>query len=102
VNGVAAGACGACGWRGFPVPEWCPRCGSDAVRVALAWGGTVEETTILRHAPGRTLPGPVRIGSVRLAGGGVVIARLDPAVGEGSRVLLVDDAGTIRARAARG
>jgi hypothetical protein len=61
------------------------------------WAGTVEETTILRHAPGHALPAPVRIGAVRIAGGGVVIARLDAGVGEGARVVLAEDAGAIHA-----
>jgi hypothetical protein len=59
--------------------------------------GTVAETTAVRHAPGRRLSG-IRIGTVRLAGGGVVIARLDPAVSEGDHVRLDVERGAPVAR----
>jgi uncharacterized OB-fold protein len=101
MNTLAVGECQACGTRGFPIPLWCPACGSDRIQDFEARTGQVTETTILRHAPGRS-PSPVRIGTVRLCGGGVVVARLEPAIGEGSRVQLSVEDGAPVARESRG
>ena len=98
--GLEASRCPACGWRGFPARLWCPVCGSDRVRSALVHGGVVEEVTTLRRAPGRRLPGEVRLGLVRLAGGGAAVCRLDGATA-GERVRLATQDGAAVARPLR-
>jgi uncharacterized OB-fold protein len=50
--------------------------------------GVVEEATLLERAPGGPLAAPVALGSIRLEGGLVVVARLEPAVGPGDSVRL--------------
>lgn len=78
-------ACDECGARRFPVPLWCDVCGSDRISKVVEAIGRVTETTIVRHAPGRRLE-PIRIGTVNLGGGAIVIARLDEGVKEGDSV----------------
>jgi uncharacterized OB-fold protein len=96
-SGLEAARCPVCGWRGFPARLWCPVCGSDGVRPALVHGGVVEEVTTLRRALGRELTGEVRLGLVRLAGGGVAICRLDGATaGERVRLSTADGAPVAR------
>ena len=85
MSALVLGECEACGARMFPVPLWCHVCGSDRIGEVTETSGTVTETTIVRHAAGRPLA-PIRIATVHLTGGGVVIARLDAAGGEGDRV----------------
>lgn len=79
MSGVPVSVCAACGWRGFPERFWCPRCGGDDVAAELVEAGVVAEQTTLRRAAGRPSTPPVPIATVRLAGGGAAIARLDPA-----------------------
>jgi uncharacterized OB-fold protein len=100
MSGVPVTLCNPCGWRGFPERIWCPRCGSSDLRTALVHGGRVEDATILRRAAGRAMAAPVRLGTVRLAGGGLVVARLDRA-GVGDRVRLSLDGGAPVARPVR-
>jgi hypothetical protein len=81
----------------MPWRDWCPVCGSARVRAARVHVGTVEETTIVRKGAGP--PGvTIRVGSVRLDGGGVVIARLEAGAGQGLRVRMLDDDGAVVAR----
>lgn len=61
--------CTACGVHLFPERLRCPRCGAWEFEAVAAGPGRVEERTTLRR-------GGVRLGSVRLASGPVVIARL--------------------------
>lgn len=89
-------ACRLCGWRGFPERFWCPVCGSDEVDPVPAERGVVEDATELHRAPGRTLAGPVRLGTVGLDGGGRVVARLE--AGPGERVRLSVEGGAPVAR----
>jgi uncharacterized OB-fold protein len=98
--GLEAARCPACGWRGFPARLWCPVCGSDRVQAALVHGGRVEEVTTLRQAVGRSLAGEVRLGLVRLAGGGTAVCRLEGATA-GERVRLSTDEGAPVARPLR-
>jgi uncharacterized OB-fold protein len=87
--------CGICGWRGFPERIWCPACGSVAIKAAPEQSGVVEDMTVLERAVGRKLETPARAGTVRLDGGGRVVARLLDAV-PGQRVLLsVEDGAPI-------
>jgi uncharacterized OB-fold protein len=85
VSALLVGQCDVCGARRFPIPLWCDVCGSDRIEKVGETSGTVAETTVVRHAPGRRLE-PVAVGTVRLSGGGVVIARLAGGVREGDRV----------------
>jgi uncharacterized OB-fold protein len=64
--------CTGCGLHLFPERLRCPRCGARSFEPAPAGPGRVEERTALRRAP-------VRLGSVRLDKGPVVIARLGEA-----------------------
>ena len=89
-------ACRGCGWRGFPERLWCPACGSDELDSVRADVGVVEDATVLRRAPGRALDGPVRIGTVALAGGGRVVARLEAEPGEPVRLSVEDGAPVAR------
>ena len=83
MSGVPVSVCAACGWRGFPERFWCPRCGGDDVAAELVEAGVVAERTTLRRAAGRPSTPPVPIATVRLAGGGAAIARLDAADDDG-------------------
>jgi uncharacterized OB-fold protein len=74
-HGLRVSRCGHCGWQGFPVRLWCPGCGVDTEE-ALVHAGVVEDETLVHHAVGRELAGPVRIGTVALEGGGRALARL--------------------------
>jgi uncharacterized OB-fold protein len=95
--GVTVSSCPSCGWKGLPERLWCPRCGSDEVGTSVLREGVLEEVTTARRARGT---GPaVAVGSVRIEGGGALIARLEGAPSEGSRVELEDDGGAAVARA---
>ena len=75
----------ACGHPAFPDRLLCPRCGGGDWRRKRVETGTVEEVTLVRRTPGHVYDTPVRLGSVRLADGPVVIARLDEGLERGSR-----------------
>jgi uncharacterized OB-fold protein len=75
--------CGTCGTNLFPARLHCPDCGGTELRNVPAGPGRVEEETTLR----RPEPG-VRLGSVRLQAGPVVIARLAETAGAGVEVRL--------------
>jgi uncharacterized OB-fold protein len=95
--GVVVSCCGACGWKGLPERLWCPRCGGTEVGTTRVREGTLEEVTTARRAVRSGVP--VAVGSIRLEGGGVLIARLEGALAEGSPVELEDDRGAAVARA---
>ena len=97
MTGIVIGKCSSCGAQRFPVQLWCDVCGSYRIDEVVSPSGLVTEVTIVRHIPGRFLP-PLRLGTVRLDGGAVVVARLEAAVGEGSRVDVVVDDGAPIAR----
>lgn len=97
--------CGSCGAGLFPERLRCPACGSLRFERVPAGLGRVEEQTTLRRPPrrqdGADGGGPIRLGSVRLQAGPIVIARLDEEVGAGAgaRLELAPD-GAIWARKA--
>jgi uncharacterized OB-fold protein len=97
VTSIVIGECPSCGAQRFPVPLWCDVCGSYRIDEVVSPSGLVTEVTIVRHIPGHSLP-PVHLGTVRLDGGAVVVARLAAAVGEGSRVDVVVEDGAPIAR----
>lgn len=93
--------CQRCGTGAFPDRLWCPCCGAEELHHAPAGPGAVEQETVLRRPPA-TAPQdePVRLGTVRLQSGPLVIARLATGVGAGTRVRLDrTPAGAIWARA---
>jgi uncharacterized protein len=75
--------CERCGTRAFPDRLWCPGCGADALSHAPAGPGRVEEETMLRRAAK-----PVRLGTVRLDSGPMVIVRLATGAETGTQVRL--------------
>jgi uncharacterized OB-fold protein len=94
IPGVAVSLCEDCGWSGMPERLWCPVCRGQRVRGARVHAGAVEETTIVRKG----VPTTVRLGTVRLVGGGALLARLEAGASEGGRVRLFDDGGAAVAR----
>lgn len=91
-------SCAACGMVVFPDRLRCPACGGVCQERVPAGSGRVAEETTLRRSCGPL--GPVRLGSVRLEAGPVVIARLDDEVGSATEVWLeLANDGTIWARA---
>jgi uncharacterized OB-fold protein len=90
--------CEACGVALFPDRLRCPTCGEPPTQRLPAGPGRVEEDTQVRRAQDQS-PGAVRLGSVRLDAGPVVIARLAQETGAGSVVRLdVTPEGAIWAR----
>jgi hypothetical protein len=81
----------------MPPRDWCPVCARDCVGDARVPFGLVEQATTVRRGVGAS-GSTIRLGSIRLDGGGVVLARLDPGVTEGHRVRLADDDEAIVAR----
>jgi uncharacterized OB-fold protein len=75
--------CESCGAHLFPERLRCSNCGGTELRHVPAGPGHLEEETTLR----RPQPG-VRLGSIRLAAGPVVIARLADGAGAGMEVRL--------------
>jgi uncharacterized OB-fold protein len=98
-GGITVSACASCEWKGLPERLWCPRCGAEGVATFQAREGTLEEITTARRA---SSAGPVRVASVRIEGGGAVIARLEGELAEGTLVELSDDHGAAVARAPGG
>jgi uncharacterized OB-fold protein len=81
--------CERCGTNAFPDRLWCPGCRAGGLPHVPAGPGRVEEETTLRRPP-PTAPTdePVRLGTVRLDSGPLVIARLAADIGSGARVRL--------------
>jgi uncharacterized OB-fold protein len=75
--------CERCGTSAFPDRLWCPGCGADELRHVAAGPGRVEEETALRRSAE-----PVRLGTVRLESGPLIIARLATGAGAGTQVRL--------------
>jgi uncharacterized OB-fold protein len=75
--------CERCGTSAFPDRLWCPGCGADELRHVAAGPGRVEEDTPLRRSAE-----PVRLGTVRLESGPLIIARLAIGAGAGTQVRL--------------
>lgn len=87
--------CERCGTGAFPDRLWCPDCGADELRHMAAGPGRVEEETTLRRSAEQ-----VRLGTVRLDEGPLIIARLSRDAGPGTQVRLeLTSSGTIWARA---
>jgi uncharacterized protein len=87
-GGLPIFACAHCGHTVFPARLLCPRCGNSEWQSIDVTEGVVEESTVLRRAPGTSSLEPVHLGSVRVAGDVVVVARLEPGVDSGTSVRL--------------
>ncbi len=85
-DGVPMYVCARCEHEVFPVRLLCPRCGGSEWQRRDVSEGVLEESTVLRRAPGTSPSDPVHVGSVRVAGTVVVVARLEPGVDEGAPV----------------
>jgi uncharacterized OB-fold protein len=86
--------CERCGTSAFPDRLWCPGCGAPTLRHVPAGPGRVEEETTLRRSAE-----PIRLGTVRLDSGPLIIARLDAGANAGIQVRLERTTeGTIWAR----
>jgi uncharacterized OB-fold protein len=77
--------CERCGTDVFPDRLWCPGCGAGTLQHVPAGPGRVEEETTLRRPPTAE---PVRLGTVRLDSGPLIIARLAGGTGAGTQVRL--------------
>jgi uncharacterized OB-fold protein len=88
VSGVPVSMCSACGLAVFPARLRCPRCGGSEWATTEVVEGVVEDATAVRRAPGGPLPAPVQVGAVRVAGGPLVLARLEPGTAAGASVRL--------------
>jgi uncharacterized OB-fold protein len=87
-EGVPIHACARCGHEVFPPRLLCSRCGASEWRRREASEGVLEESTVLRRAPGVPALDPVHLGSVRMGGAVVVVARVESGVEEGAPVRL--------------
>ena len=83
MTGLEIQRCERCGTSAFPDRLWCPGCGAGALRHVAAGPGRVEEETTLRRSAE-----PVRLGTVRLDSGPLVIARLAAGAETGTHVRL--------------
>ena len=88
MTGLPLFRCRRCGHEVFPARLLCPRCGASDWERAEASEGVVEESTVLRRAPGAASPEPVTLGSVRVRKTIVVVARLTPGVDPDASVRL--------------
>ena len=81
--------CERCNAHLFPDRLWCPDCPATELRHRPAGPGRVEEETTMHH-PRSTAPQaePVRLGTVRLQSGPLVIARLAAEAVTGTQVRL--------------
>ncbi len=79
----------------FPERLWCPGCGAGELSHGPAGPGRLEEETTLRRSAE-----PVRLGTVRLDAGPLVIARLSRDARAGMQVRLeLTPSGAVWARA---
>jgi uncharacterized OB-fold protein len=88
VSGVPVSVCSACDHVVFPARLLCSRCGGSEWETREAGEGVVEDATIVRRAPGGELAVAVPVGTVRVEGGALVLARLEPGVEPGASVTL--------------
>jgi uncharacterized protein len=82
-------ACRECGRAAFPPPRACPDCGGADWDERPAGVGVVEQLTTLRRVAGAAMERPVRLASIRLEAGPVLIARAGESVEVGSKVGIV-------------
>lgn len=90
MTGLPVSTCSTCGHAVFPARLLCPRCAGSGWAIKEVDEGVVEDATVVRRAAGGPLPAPVQLAAVRVAGGPVVLARMEPgtAAEEGAPVRL--------------
>ena len=88
MNGLPLAICSACGHSVFPTRLLCPRCGSSEWEGREVEEGVVEDVAVVRRVPGGELGAAVPLGTVRVEGGALVLARLEGGVEEGASVRL--------------
>ena len=93
MSGLPIWVCSACAHAVFPARLLCARCGGSEWRRNDVSEGVVEESTVLRRAPGAAALDPVPVGSVRVADGVLVVARIEAGMEEGAAVQLQYRAG---------
>jgi uncharacterized OB-fold protein len=98
--GVPVSRCTSCGEGYFPTRLICPHCGSDAFRPDRVLDGKVEQTTVVRHAAGRSDWRPHHLATVRTSNGQIIIAGLDAPLPNDTRVNLFERDGSLFAREA--
>jgi uncharacterized OB-fold protein len=83
--------CSHCGEAAFPDRLRCPQCGGDSFTRVPAGPGRVEEETTLRRPP---VEGEeqIRVGSVRLETGPMLVVRLARLACAGARVTVDESA----------
>lgn len=96
---LSISVCARCGHPAYPRRELCPRCHSPRWTLEPAGPGTLEETTVVERAVGVGSAG-VKLASIRLDRGPVVIAGLEAPPEAGMRVSLEATATGVRARPA--
>ena len=96
--GLPLTRCGDCGTGYVPARLICPRCGNANWREDTVSEGTVEQSTIVRHAAGRADWQPRQIASVRTSDGQLIVAGLEEPLPDGAKVSLFDNDGAPVAR----
>jgi uncharacterized protein len=86
VSGLPVSICSACRQVVFPARVLCPRCGGSDWETGEVDEGVLEDVTAVRRVPGGELPEPIQLGAVRITGGPVVVARLEPGADPGTPV----------------
>jgi uncharacterized OB-fold protein len=86
MRGLPVSTCSNCGHAVFPARLLCPRCGGSGWTISEVDDGVVEDATVVRRAPGGPLPASVSLGTVRVEGGILVPARIEPGAEPGARV----------------
>jgi uncharacterized OB-fold protein len=95
---VRLALCNRCGLASFPRRLTCHRCGGSAFKSASATEGVVEESTTVRRRVGSE-GAPAVLATVRLTAGPRVIAGMGRALPPGTRVVVSQQGGAIRADA---
>jgi uncharacterized OB-fold protein len=96
--GLSLARCVDCGAGYFPPRLICARCGNANWRTDEVHEGTVEQTTIVRHAAGHADWKPRHIASVRTADGQLIVAGLEEPLPEMTEVTLFENDGAPIAR----
>ena len=101
MNGIAYHVCGSCGLAVYPERLLCSRCGNSTWERKTATRGVVEDATVVQRSIGASQPTDVRLGTVRLSAGPLVIARLVGDAIPGRRVTMRLHSGALEGVARR-
>jgi uncharacterized OB-fold protein len=100
IPGVPVSRCMSCGMGYFPTRLICMRCGKPEFRIDRVLQGTVEQSTVIRHAAGRSEWAPHHLASVRTSDGQLVVVGLEDPLADGASVDLFEENGKISGREA--